>query len=288
MSRRRAVALFPRSARERLLRGAAARRAAADRTAVDEILERPGRPAVLRRVDPQRRRDLRSGLRLFQPELAGGARDPGRPGQLRSSRAAPDRGQPTYFLPRRQGWVYRLRVPSDFGKQVVTWTVTANGKTQKAYGELLPVEEITERIIMTRGNLNPGDDDPNKPPAIDIAPVRAGAERAGHADRHGHRRWIAEAAAGRGARTAPAPGCDGDPGASQFFGHRTSARVDRLVDGDPRAGARSHSNRRAQAPWSTARRVSRRGSAREEPTSFARPQMTARLSTKADLTIAVP
>src|SRR5258707_9735612 len=84
-----------------------------------------------------------------------------------------DRGQPTYFLPRRQGWVYRVRVPRDFGKQVVTWTITANGKTQKAYGELLPVEEITERIIMTRGNLNPGDDDPNKPPVIAIAPVAA-------------------------------------------------------------------------------------------------------------------
>ena len=53
----------------------------------------------------------------------------------------------------------------------MTWTITANGKTQKAYGELLPVEEITERIIMTRGNLNPGDDDPNKPPTIAIEPV---------------------------------------------------------------------------------------------------------------------
>ena len=86
-----------------------------------------------------------------------------------------DRGQPTYFLPRRQGWVYRLRVPRDFGKQVVTWTITANGKTQKAYGELLPVEEITERIIMTRGNLNPGEDDPNRPPAVTIAPVAVAA-----------------------------------------------------------------------------------------------------------------
>jgi hypothetical protein len=85
----------------------------------------------------------------------------------------PDRGQPTYFLPRRQGWVYRVRVPADFGKGVVTWTIKANGKTEKAYGELLPVEEITERIIMTRGNLNPGDDDPNKPPSIAIAPVGA-------------------------------------------------------------------------------------------------------------------
>jgi hypothetical protein len=83
----------------------------------------------------------------------------------------PDRGQPTYFLPRRQGWVYRVRVPKDFGKQVVTWTIKANGKTQKAYGELLPVEEITERIIMTRGNLNPGDGDPNKPPAVTVPAV---------------------------------------------------------------------------------------------------------------------
>src|SRR5215813_11006069 len=83
----------------------------------------------------------------------------------------PDRGQPTYFLPRRQGWGFRVRVPGDFGKGVVTWTIKANGKTQKAYGELMPVEEITERIVMTRGNLNPGDEDPNKPPTLSIAPA---------------------------------------------------------------------------------------------------------------------
>jgi hypothetical protein len=86
----------------------------------------------------------------------------------------PDRGQPTYFLPRRQGWVYRVRVPKDFGKQTMTWTITANGKTQKAYGELTnPVEEITERIVMTRGNLNPGEGDPNKPPSLAIAAAQA-------------------------------------------------------------------------------------------------------------------
>jgi hypothetical protein len=85
--------------------------------------------------------------------------------------AGPDRGQPTYFLPRRQGWVYRVRVPSNFGKQTVTWTIKANGKVEKAYGELLPVEEITERIVMTRGNLNPGEGDPNTPPTVSVAPV---------------------------------------------------------------------------------------------------------------------
>jgi hypothetical protein len=85
----------------------------------------------------------------------------------------PDRGQPTFFLPRRQGWVYRVRVPRDFGKQVLTWTIKANGKVEKAYGELLPVQEITERIVMTRGNLNPGDADPNKPPVVTVSPVPA-------------------------------------------------------------------------------------------------------------------
>ena len=42
------------------LRSAAARRAAADRAAVDEVLERPGHPAVLRGLDSQPRRHLRS------------------------------------------------------------------------------------------------------------------------------------------------------------------------------------------------------------------------------------
>lgn len=91
--------------------------------------------------------------------------------QNQVSPGAADQGQPTVFLPRRQGWVYRVRVPKDFGKQVVTWTITANGKTEKAYGELMPVEEITERIVITRGNLNPGDGDPNKAPVVTIDPV---------------------------------------------------------------------------------------------------------------------
>src|SRR5574341_2082183 len=45
----------------------------------------------------------------------------------------PDRGQPTYFLPRRQSWVFRARVPADWGDRVLTWTLTAHGRTEKAY-----------------------------------------------------------------------------------------------------------------------------------------------------------
>src|SRR5579864_6433984 len=86
---------------------------------------------------------------------------------------APDRGQPTYFLPRRQQWVFRVQVPKDWGQQELVWTIVAHGRTEKAYAQLLPEEEILERLIMTGGNLNPGEDDPNKPPSIAIAPVQS-------------------------------------------------------------------------------------------------------------------
>ncbi len=81
----------------------------------------------------------------------------------------PDAGQPTYFLPRRQRFVFRVRVPADFGKRELTWAITANGRTEKAYGNLLPAQEISERVIMTTGNFNPGHDDPNIAPSITIA-----------------------------------------------------------------------------------------------------------------------
>ena len=87
----------------------------------------------------------------------------------------PDRGQPTYFLPRRQAFVFKVQVPKDWGEQKeLIWTITAHGRTEKAYGQLTPGEEITERMIMTRGGLTMGEGDPNQPPSITIAPV-AGA-----------------------------------------------------------------------------------------------------------------
>jgi hypothetical protein len=83
----------------------------------------------------------------------------------------PDRGQPTYFLPRRQPWVFRVQVPKDWGQQELVWTITAHGRTEKAYAQLIPQYEMLERLIQTHGNLNPGEDDPNKPPSVTIAPV---------------------------------------------------------------------------------------------------------------------
>src|SRR5215467_3563153 len=81
----------------------------------------------------------------------------------------PDREQPTYFLPRRQRWIYRLRVPADFGNKEVTWTITAHGHTETAYGSLLAAQEINDRVVSTNGNLDPGEGDPNEPPSITVA-----------------------------------------------------------------------------------------------------------------------
>ncbi len=87
----------------------------------------------------------------------------------------PDGGQPTFFLPRRQRFVYRVRVPADFGKKEVVWTITANGRTEQGFGNLLPEQEITERVVRTNGNFNPGLDDPNKPPSMTISPAQTAA-----------------------------------------------------------------------------------------------------------------
>jgi len=83
----------------------------------------------------------------------------------------PDSGQPTYFLPRRQRFVFRVNVPKDFGKKEVVWSITANGRTEHAFGNLLREQEITERVVMTNGGYDPGLTDPNKPPSVTVAPI---------------------------------------------------------------------------------------------------------------------
>ena len=50
--------------------------------------------------------------------------------------AGPDQGQPTHFLPRRNRFVFRVRVPADFGDKELIWTLTTNGKTERAYATL--------------------------------------------------------------------------------------------------------------------------------------------------------
>jgi hypothetical protein len=58
-----------------------------------------------------------------------------------------DRGQPTYFYPRRSRYVFRIRVPADFGTKELVWTVTSNGKTRRAYGSLKPDYALDDAAI---------------------------------------------------------------------------------------------------------------------------------------------
>ena len=41
----------------------------------------------------------------------------------------PDMGQPTHFLPGRGWGMFTIKVPKDFGKKKLTWTLVVNGKT---------------------------------------------------------------------------------------------------------------------------------------------------------------
>ena len=66
-----------------------------------------------------------------------------------------DRGQPTYFYPRRQTGVFAVVVPADFGEQQLTWTLTANGVTIAIPGHLNPAWEITALEEVTSGNTPP-------------------------------------------------------------------------------------------------------------------------------------
>jgi len=77
-----------------------------------------------------------------------------------------DHGQPTHFYPRRNRFVFRVKVPKDFGKtRRVVWTLTTNGHTETANAWLIPEMEIDEMVISQ--NMAGGIPDPdNKAPVI--------------------------------------------------------------------------------------------------------------------------
>jgi hypothetical protein len=86
---------------------------------------------------------------------------------------AADRGQPTHFLPRRNRFVFRIRVPADFGTRELVWTLTTNGKTERAYATLKTDYFIDDTVIMANnGAAGMGGTDPrlkgNKPPSLKI------------------------------------------------------------------------------------------------------------------------
>ena len=68
----------------------------------------------------------------------------------------PDRGQPAYFYPRRNRFIFKVRVPADFGDQELVWTLTSNGVTERAYGTLLVDYFVDDTVIMNNKGAGGG------------------------------------------------------------------------------------------------------------------------------------
>jgi len=61
----------------------------------------------------------------------------------------PDQGQPSHFYPRRSPFLFTIRVPGDLGNKELIWTLTTNGKTERAYASLKADYEIDKQVIST-------------------------------------------------------------------------------------------------------------------------------------------
>jgi len=65
----------------------------------------------------------------------------------------PDQGQPTRFFPRRNKFIFKVRVPKDFGSKEVVWMLTTQGKTERAYATLKPDYKVDKRVYMTNMHM---------------------------------------------------------------------------------------------------------------------------------------
>jgi hypothetical protein len=82
-----------------------------------------------------------------------------------------DRGQPTHFYPSRNRYWFRVRVPADFGGKELVWTLTAHGKTEKAYATLHPnyvTDPSIQQLDIAGINLWWAEEGVNKAPSVRI------------------------------------------------------------------------------------------------------------------------
>jgi len=91
------------------------------------------------------------------------------------SPGAPDQGQPTHFLPRRNIFVFRVRVPAGFtAKDELTWTLTSHGVTEHAHASLREDYKVDDVVRASEtGALGAGTSSPetraNKAPVVTVA-----------------------------------------------------------------------------------------------------------------------
>ncbi len=142
----------------------------------------------------------------------------------------PDRGQPTYFYARTQRNMFTVNIPKDWDKKrELIWTVTVNGKTERAVGWLQSEWEIDPVGGAGTGGRTDEEYVKNKPPTYH-AGHRCARQASGdrHLDCDAHRRWSAQAEGTRqaGGRTGNAADASGrHRRASQRAGRRRSQRA---------------------------------------------------------------
>jgi hypothetical protein len=82
-----------------------------------------------------------------------------------------DQGQPGHFYARRQQFVFKVKVPKDWGDKDLIWTLRSAGKTEKAYGSLLATWEIGN-LVYQENRKGSGDltypEQPNRAPTIEM------------------------------------------------------------------------------------------------------------------------
>jgi len=83
-----------------------------------------------------------------------------------------DQGQPTHFYPRRNPFLFTIRVPGDFGSTELVWTLNTRGMTLRAFASLAPDYRIDPQVISTEvgGNFGSLSDAlrTNIPPELEI------------------------------------------------------------------------------------------------------------------------
>jgi hypothetical protein len=85
-----------------------------------------------------------------------------------------DRGQPTHFVPQWQKSAFNVVVPKDFGKQKLTWSLTAHGKTQSVVAALNPMSIIDRKKTTIEGTVGE-----NAAPVVTLASSSKAVPRAG-------------------------------------------------------------------------------------------------------------
>ena len=132
-----------------------------------------------------------------------------------------DQGQPTHFLPRRNRYVFKVRVPAGFGEDdELVWTLLANGQEYRAYGTLREDLYTDNIVIMSEtGALGAGTSSPeiraNVPPEIEL---EGGVERS--------------ARVGEALTLAVVVTDDGQPTSVGFFSGGTDSEDDDVEDDD--------------------------------------------------------